>query len=103
MEPVLHELNASLVSTIQRMGEKEHILQRSLHNTDSLPDKNLLALVDSSLNLLSEVRYLLEPGHLILADHYLGMSPSRICFIDPNFDRIHKHESTLCCGRAQHP
>lgn len=74
MESLLHELNASLESAVRRLnGDEKSTLQESLHNTDALPNKTTLALAGQILDLLSEVQHLLEPRHLVLADHYLGI------------------------------
>ncbi|KAJ4357161.1 uncharacterized protein N0V89_001736 [Didymosphaeria variabile] len=81
MESLLHELNASLESAVRRLnGDEKLALQESLHNTEALPNKTTLALAGQTLDLVAEVQHLLEPGHLILADHYLGyMSTKALC------------------------
>ncbi|OCL06619.1 putative O-methyltransferase [Glonium stellatum] len=52
-------------------------LNEALHCDEQLPDKNISALAFNAINLLSEVQQILEPGHLILADHFLGYTSSK--------------------------
>ena len=48
-------------------------LQKALHDDRSLPDKKIAAAAAETINLLHEAERLLEPGHLVLADHFLGI------------------------------
>ena len=75
MEATLSTLNSALKSALGQLN-KDHgdSLNADLHDTDRLPDKKLSALASESLDLLSEIRLLLEPAHLILADHFLGIT-----------------------------
>ncbi|KAK8157443.1 O-methyltransferase-domain-containing protein [Phyllosticta citrichinensis] len=38
----------------------------------ALPDPELTKLANKSIDLLHEIEQMLEPGHLVLADHFLG-------------------------------
>ena len=49
-------------------------LMAALHNTQQLPDKKTAGLAAEAVDLLSELDLLLQPGHLVLADHFLGTS-----------------------------
>ncbi|OTB04090.1 hypothetical protein M426DRAFT_321185 [Hypoxylon sp. CI-4A] len=81
MEPILLDLIDSLKTASLRLnGDAKQTLQTTLHNTEKLPDRKLSLLASETLDLLSEVRQLLEPGHLILADHFLGyMDTKALC------------------------
>ncbi|KAI0886474.1 S-adenosyl-L-methionine-dependent methyltransferase [Annulohypoxylon maeteangense] len=55
-------------------------LLAELHDTEKLPDPKLSRLVSEALDLLAEVRLLLEPRQLILADHFMGyMNTKALC------------------------
>jgi hypothetical protein len=74
MEAVLHNLTASLKSTLAQLNSNpEGSVQSFLHDDGGLPDKKLYSAAAEALDCLSEVQLLLEPGHLVLADHFLGM------------------------------
>lgn len=74
MESTLNDLNSALKRTLGQLnGDNKVSLSADLHNTDQFPDKKVSLLANEALDLLSEIRLLLEPGHLILADHFLGM------------------------------
>jgi hypothetical protein len=51
------------------------VLMEELHNTasTSLPNKDASSLAAQTIDVLHETIQLLQPGHLILADHFLGM------------------------------
>ena len=49
-------------------------LMAALHDTKQLPDKKMAGLAAEAVDLLGELDLLLQPGHLILADHFLGTS-----------------------------
>ncbi|KAF2179237.1 putative O-methyltransferase [Zopfia rhizophila CBS 207.26] len=73
MEYILEDLIASLKSASTHLhGSAKLLLQSALHDTHNLPDQKTEKLASQALDLLSEVRLLLEPGHLVLADHFLG-------------------------------
>jgi hypothetical protein len=48
-------------------------LQAALHDDKQLPDKDIANLASDTVDLLSGVEKLLQPAHLVLADHFLGM------------------------------
>ena len=48
-------------------------LQGTLHDDTRLPDKAIASLASGTVDLLAEVEQLLQPAHLVLADHFLGM------------------------------
>jgi hypothetical protein len=48
-------------------------LQAALHDDKQLPDKTIASLASDTVDLLSGVEKLLQPAHLVLADHFLGM------------------------------
>lgn len=77
MENVLKDLIRSLRATLQRLKAEDGI-QSLLHDTKQLPNVAVHQLANEALDLISDVRLLLEPGHLVLADHFLGNLPTRI-------------------------
>ncbi|KAF1950197.1 S-adenosyl-L-methionine-dependent methyltransferase [Byssothecium circinans] len=81
MEAVLEGLVASLEQVLSHLnGDAKASLQTSLHDTSKLPNKEISSLSYEALDLLSRVRLLLEPPHLILADHFLGyMNTKALC------------------------
>lgn len=48
-------------------------LQDALHNNDRLPERKMASIASDAVDLLHQMGQLLEPGHLILADHFLGL------------------------------
>ncbi|RMZ66208.1 O-methyltransferase family 2 [Pyrenophora seminiperda CCB06] len=73
MLSVLHDLITSLRSVSSKFnGETKSELNELLHNTEKLPDKQIWLLASEALGLLTEVQAALEPGHHVLADHFLG-------------------------------
>lgn len=73
MESVLQDLIDSLKSTSEQLNQQTcPTLQETLHNTEKLPDEKVSRLASEALDLLSELRLLLEPRQLILADHFMG-------------------------------
>lgn len=77
MEDILQSLNSQLSSVRNQLKGKLHgELQDLLHNHDKgvLPDSRIANLAAQSIDLLHDVEQMLEPGHLILADHFLGSS-----------------------------
>ncbi|KAI0456048.1 putative O-methyltransferase [Xylaria acuta] len=76
---VLVDLNQKLRSYIDELqsDEPSSQLQRELHNGDRLPDKQLARLSAETIDLLAEVEHLLEPAHLVLADHFLGYTNTK--------------------------
>lgn len=47
-------------------------LQESLHHDRRLPDKTMASLAAATVDMLSQVEQMLQPAHLVLADHFLG-------------------------------
>lgn len=77
MEAVLQSLNRQLGSLRDQLkGELQEELQAILHNHDkgALPESRIASVAAQSIDLLHEVEQMLEPGHLVLADHFLGLS-----------------------------
>ncbi|KAI1824922.1 S-adenosyl-L-methionine-dependent methyltransferase [Xylaria intraflava] len=81
MESVLQQLVDSLRSASHKLGgDLNQSLNAALHDDTKLPDRKASLLASEALDLLSELRLLLEPGHLILADHFMGyMSTKALC------------------------
>ncbi|KAF2795572.1 S-adenosyl-L-methionine-dependent methyltransferase, partial [Melanomma pulvis-pyrius CBS 109.77] len=81
MEAILENLVASLKQVPSQLNsDAKASLQSALHDTTKLPNKKICSLSYEALDLLSEVRLLLEPSHLILADHFLGyMNTKALC------------------------
>lgn len=50
----------------------KHQLNASLHDTESLPIKEVSDLRNQILDVLHASDRLLQPGNLVLADHFLG-------------------------------
>jgi gliotoxin/aspirochlorine biosynthesis O-methyltransferase len=63
----LNESRAALTADTTRA-----YLDGILHNDTKLPDKSIGAMVSEAIDLLHQIEQLLEPGHLVLADHFLG-------------------------------
>ncbi|MCJ1352286.1 MAG: hypothetical protein MMC33_002270 [Icmadophila ericetorum] len=73
MENTLTHLIDSLRSSLKLLKGKSHSeLLATLHDHDKLPDKHVANLAHEAINLLHETEQLLEPGPLVLADHFLG-------------------------------
>jgi hypothetical protein len=73
IERTLAHLNSSLESSLLQLRlHADPTLECALHCTETLPDAAISQLASKTLDLLSEVRLLLEPGHLVLADHFMG-------------------------------
>lgn len=83
IEALLDSLIHSLKSALEPLtGHIAPLLLAALHDTEILPNKNVSEKASEALDLLSEIRLLLEPGHLVLADHFLGTYTAiqqRIC------------------------
>lgn len=73
LQTSLEALNRQVEATrnILRSNSQKALLQ-TLHTDQELPDPALEALAGKTINLLHETQQLLEPGHLVLADHFLG-------------------------------
>lgn len=68
---VLH-LRASLKALTAPQTSSQ--LASGLHDTEKLPDRFLTQQASEAVDLLSELEKLLQPAHLVLADHFLGES-----------------------------
>lgn len=75
MEATLHLLNAHLEAVRDQLkGDLQEELQKSLHDhtEGALPYTSHASLSSQSIDMLHEIEQLLEPGQLVLADHFLG-------------------------------
>ncbi|GMG45933.1 unnamed protein product [Aspergillus oryzae var. brunneus] len=74
LQTSLEALNRQVEATrnILRSNSQKALLQ-TLHTDQELPDPALEALAGKTINLLHETQQLLEPGHLVLADHFLAV------------------------------
>ncbi|PVH97233.1 S-adenosyl-L-methionine-dependent methyltransferase [Periconia macrospinosa] len=50
----------------------EHVLGTLKSEAGALPDPELRRLANQSIDLLHQIEQMLEPGYLVLADHFLG-------------------------------
>lgn len=80
---VLNSLKQNLMSTVDILNSPDlkAELEETLHDDKSLPDKYMSDLAADVVDLLAELDKMLQPAHLVLADHFLGMSsycPSRL-------------------------
>lgn len=77
MEDTLITLNQHLGKALEVLKSEDvkQELHKSLHNHDEgvLPSASATALANKIIDRLHEIEQLLEPGHLVLADHFLGM------------------------------
>lgn len=77
MEDILQNLNRQLGSVRDQLkGELQEELQARLHNHDEgvLPESRIASVAAHAIDLLHEIEQMLEPGHFVLADHFLGSS-----------------------------
>ncbi|MCJ1401067.1 hypothetical protein MMC11_004279 [Xylographa trunciseda] len=73
MENTLDGLIGTLESTLKFLnGDAKILLQDALHNDGKLPDKKFSQKASRAVDLLHQTEQLLEPGPLVLADHFLG-------------------------------
>ncbi|KAG4283353.1 hypothetical protein FPRO06_07732 [Fusarium proliferatum] len=75
----LVQLEASLtafLSILTNDGVKRE-LQELLYNDKALPDKEILQRATSVVDKLGEMQLILEPAHLILADHFFGYTDTK--------------------------
>ncbi|CAD6569109.1 MAG: hypothetical protein ASARMPREDX12_002203 [Alectoria sarmentosa] len=78
MDYTLTHLIDSLQSTLKILrGDANAQLVSELHDHDKLPSKKLAGLASQAVDLLHETEQLLEPGSLVLADHFLGYVNSK--------------------------
>ncbi|GIZ40455.1 hypothetical protein CKM354_000379200 [Cercospora kikuchii] len=71
---VLH-LRASLKALTAPQTSTQ--LASGLHDTEKLPDRFLTQQASEAVDLLSELEKLLQPAHLVLADHFLGYTDTK--------------------------
>ncbi|KAI1105364.1 putative O-methyltransferase [Jackrogersella minutella] len=71
---ILGDLNETLRSVISvfESDEVSSYLQQELHDGNRLPEKKLTKLAAETVDLVAKIEQILEPGHLVLADHFLG-------------------------------
>jgi gliotoxin/aspirochlorine biosynthesis O-methyltransferase len=73
LEYTLIHLIDSVQSALRILkGDAKNLLKNSLHDPKKLPDKKIADLASQAINLLHETEQILEPGPLVLADHFLG-------------------------------
>ncbi|KAJ4390993.1 hypothetical protein N0V93_004592 [Gnomoniopsis smithogilvyi] len=77
MQSTLKALNSTLRHVLHELRKESNSLSNLLHSTDELPHKTLYTVASEALDLLGELRLLLEPAHVILADHFLGYTNSK--------------------------
>lgn len=104
---ILQKLVLDLKSSLEALKEEPtwSQLQDALHHDERLPDKNTLMQSSEAVDLLHQIGQLLEPAHLVLADHFLGTD---LCFVPAvqfihadRSARIHKYQMSLRGGGAQ--
>ncbi|KAF3483159.1 uncharacterized protein GIQ15_02483 [Arthroderma uncinatum] len=69
LETLISQVEATRNALLEN-GQK--VLLQALHTDKDLPDPALEILAGKAINVLHETQQLLEPGHLVLADHFLG-------------------------------
>jgi hypothetical protein len=69
-EHLISSLNGSLGS-LKIDATRAH-LDAILHNDAKLPEKKIAAMASEAIDLLHQIEQILEPSHLVLADHFLG-------------------------------
>lgn len=74
MNQTLVNLIDSLKATLKILKfELADELQETLHSDIKLPGKRMATLACTAIDLLHETEQILEPGSLVLADHFLGI------------------------------
>ncbi|KAI1692507.1 o-methyltransferase domain-containing protein [Ditylenchus destructor] len=79
LSQTLVQLEASLtafLSVLTNDAVKKE-LQELLHNNETLPNKEVLKRATSVVDKLGEMQSILEPAHLILADHFFGYTDTK--------------------------
>jgi gliotoxin/aspirochlorine biosynthesis O-methyltransferase len=76
LEKTLTGLEATLETFLSALRHEDTKvqLQKALHDDRGLPDKQASSAAARVVDRLGEIQHLLEPAHLILADHFLGLS-----------------------------
>lgn len=101
MNKVLQDLNCSLRATLDRL-KADGGFESVLHDTERLPELAVSQSASEALDLLSELRLLLEPGQLVLADHFLGISPIYKLLSTCSYRRLHENKMPMRGCRARH-
>ena len=70
LSKLIQDLKLSVRSFEDEDVAKE--LKDVLHDPQQLPDKRTASLAAEAVDLLGDLDLVLEPGHIILADHFLG-------------------------------
>jgi len=75
MEKSLEDLVGHLQASTKHFEQDDIKSQliSALHDHQKLPDKKATGLANQAIDLLYRLQQLLEPGHLVLADHFLGI------------------------------
>lgn len=77
LDETLTHLVGCLQTTLSVLeGSENAELKAALHDHTKLPDKLLTKKAAKAVDLLHRAEQLLEPGPLVLADHFLGTWPS---------------------------
>lgn len=93
----LEKLVIDLKTSLEGLQEESTLsqLQDALHDDQKLPDTKTSAQASVAIDLLHQIGHLLEPAHLVLADHFLGidMCLKFTVWVIPadSSARIHKH------------
>jgi hypothetical protein len=96
MEGVLTVLIGSLRAASQHLHGSDCLYHSKLHDNENLSNPDVFRLAEEALDLLSDVRLLLEPGHLVLADHFLGDTPhSKFTYLRAYEIRLYENEMSL--------
>lgn len=76
LERILTGLEATLEAFLSALNNEETKtqLQKDLHNDRGLPHKQASSAAARVVDRLGQIQQMLEPAHLILADHFLGLS-----------------------------
>ncbi|KAK6849413.1 hypothetical protein PG995_013246 [Apiospora arundinis] len=76
---ILENLNITLRNTLEALDREEikAELAQKLHNDQQLPEKGLETLAANTIDLVARLEKLLEPAHLVLADHFLGYTSTK--------------------------
>ncbi|KAL8991438.1 MAG: hypothetical protein Q9177_000150 [Variospora cf. flavescens] len=75
LNKLIQDLKVSVKSFNDDAVSKE--LQAVLHDPRQLPERRIADLATEAVDLLGELDILLEPGHIILADHFLGYTNTK--------------------------
>lgn len=78
VESTLESLRGTLATLVRTLKEPaiQAELAATLHDPNTLPDKELGSLAGDVVDLLDEAKQMLQPDQLVLADHFMGWSIS---------------------------